>query len=180
MLFVGDITAAKIHAFALREADLTPQTGVELGNFHNFEGRDQVVGLNEKLTALFGTTIDKIVVNDIAFITDIKGFLDGCTLSLNRDISAIEKLTQGKLEVLELDSIPHSQVSIPNEPDSKAMLEFDPQRMYAITDVKYYNGELFVLGSQTALRLDTAPDPLSLQLQLQRVPWRSSIESAAI
>jgi hypothetical protein len=50
------------------------------------------------------------------------------------------------LEILELDKIPHSHVSIPNEPDSTAMLEFDPQQVYAITDIKCYNGELFVTG----------------------------------
>ena len=147
VLFVGDITGAKIHAFALRGADLTPQTGVELGNFHNFEGRDQVTGLDEKLAALFGTTIDKIVVNDIAVHQPTQQVF----LSVERGrgidaIPAIVKVNHGKLEVLELDSISHTQVSIPNEPDSKAMLEFDPQRMYAITDIKYYNGEIFVSG----------------------------------
>jgi hypothetical protein len=147
VLFVGDMTGAKIHAFALRQADLTPQTGVELGNFHNFEGRDHVVGLDQKLAALFGTTIDKIVVNDIAVHQPTQQVF----LSVERGrgidaIPAIVKVNHGKLEVLELDSIPHSQVSIPNEPDAKAMLEFDPQRIYAITDVKYYNGEIFVSG----------------------------------
>ena len=147
VLFVGDITGAKIHAFALREADLTPQTGVELGNFHNFEGRDQVVGLDQKLAALFGTTIDRIVVNDIAVHPPTQQVF----LSVERGrgidaIPAIVKVNHGKLEVLELDSIPHSQVSIPNEPDARTMLEFDPQRIYAITDVKYYNGEIFVSG----------------------------------
>jgi len=147
VLFVGDITGAKIHALALPEADLTPQTGVELGNFQNFEGRDQVVGLDQKLAALFGTTIDKIVINDIAVHQPTQQVF----LSVERGrgidaIPAIVKVNRGKLEVLELDGIPHSQVSIPNEPDSKAMLEFDPQRMYAITDIKYYNGEIFVSG----------------------------------
>ena len=33
VLFVGDIAGSAVHAFALREQDLTPQTGVELGNF---------------------------------------------------------------------------------------------------------------------------------------------------
>lgn len=147
VLFVGDITGAKIHAFALRETDLTSQTGVELGDFHNFEGRDQVVGLDQKLAALFGTTIDKIVVNDIAVHQPTQQVF----LSVERGrgidaIPAIVKVNHGKLEVLELDSVPHSEMSIPNEPDSKAMLEFDQQRMYAITDVKYYNGEIFVSG----------------------------------
>ena len=47
-----------------QENDLTSQTDVELGNFQNFEGRDLVLGLDQKLAALFGTTYDRIVVND--------------------------------------------------------------------------------------------------------------------
>src|SRR6516164_11382808 len=44
VLFVGDIAGSAVHAFALRDEDLTPQTSVELGNFHNFEGVDLVRG----------------------------------------------------------------------------------------------------------------------------------------
>jgi hypothetical protein len=66
VLFVGDITGAKIHAFTLRDKDLTSQTDVVSGNFHNFEGRDHVVGLDQKLAALFATTADNIVINDLA------------------------------------------------------------------------------------------------------------------
>jgi hypothetical protein len=61
-------------------------------------------------------------------------------------IPAIVKVNHGNLEVLELDGIPHTQVAIPDEPDEKATLEFEPQRVYAITDIKYYNGEIFVTG----------------------------------
>ena len=43
---------------------MTSQSDVELGNFHNFEGRDLVRDLDQKLASLFGTTYDKIVVND--------------------------------------------------------------------------------------------------------------------
>jgi hypothetical protein len=57
---------AKIHAFALRDKDLTSQTDIISGNFPNVEGRDHVVGLDQKLAALFGTTVDKIVINDMA------------------------------------------------------------------------------------------------------------------
>src|SRR5262245_43693111 len=46
ILFVADIAGAKIHAFALRDRDLTSQTDVISGNFHNFEGRDHVTGLD--------------------------------------------------------------------------------------------------------------------------------------
>jgi hypothetical protein len=147
VLFVGDITGSAVHAFALREADVTPQTGVELGNFQNFEGRDLVLGVDQKLAALFGTTYDRIVINDMVVHAPSQQIF----LSVERGrgphvAPAIVKINHGKFEVLELDSIPHSRVAIPNEPDEKAMLEFEPQRIYAITDVKYYKGEIFVTG----------------------------------
>jgi hypothetical protein len=56
VLFVADITGAAVHAFVLRPTDITSQVDVELGNFHNFEGRDLVRGLDQKLAAAMGTT----------------------------------------------------------------------------------------------------------------------------
>jgi len=147
VLFVGDITGATIHAFALRDKDLTSQTDLISGNFHNFEGRDHVLGLDQKLAALLGTTIDKIVINDMAVHQPTEQIFFSVERGRGTDaIPAIVKVNHGQLEILELDKIPHSHVSIPNEPDSTAMLEFDPQQVYAITDIKYYNGELFVTG----------------------------------
>jgi hypothetical protein len=147
VLFVGDIAGAAVHAFSLRAHDLTAQTDVELGNFHNFEGRDLVKGVDQKLAGLLGTTYDKIVVNDMV----VHELTQQIFLSVERGrgvdaVPAIVKINQGKLEVLDLDRLSHSKVTIPNEPDTKAMLEFDTQRSFAITDVKYYEGELFVTG----------------------------------
>ena len=147
VLFVGDIAGAKIHAFALRDSDLTPQSGVELGNFHNFEGRDLVVGLDQKVAALLGTTTDKIVINDLAVHQPTQQIFFSVERGRGTDvIPAIVKVNHGRLEILELNDIPHSQISIPNEPDSRAMLEFEPQQIYAITDLEYYKGEIFVSG----------------------------------
>jgi hypothetical protein len=147
VLFVGDITGAAVHAFALREKDLTPQADVELGNFHNFEGRDLVPGLDQKLAGLFGTTYDKIVINDMVVHQPAQQIFLSVERGRGTDaLPAIVKINHGNLEVLELDGIPHSQIAIPNEPDERAMLEFEPQRVYAITDVKFYNGEIFVTG----------------------------------
>jgi hypothetical protein len=147
VLFVGDIAGRAVHAFALRDEDLTPQTGVELGNFHNFEGRDLVRGIDQKLAALLGTTYDQIVVNDIVVHQATQQII----LSVERGrgpeaIPAIVKVNHGKLEILDLSSIPHSQVSIPNEPAEKDRLEFEPQRVYAVTDIAYYKGEILVTG----------------------------------
>jgi hypothetical protein len=136
---VGDIAGAKVHAFALRDKDLTSQTDVISGNFHNFEGRDHVQGLDLKLAALFGTTIDKIVINDLAVHRPTQQIFLSVERGRGTDvIPAIVKVNHGRLEVLDVDSIPHSQISLPNEPDSKAMLEFEPQQVYAITDIEYY------------------------------------------
>ena len=147
VLFVGDITGAAVHAFALQDKDLTSQTGVELGNFHNFEGVDLVRSLDVKLGALMGTSYDNIVINDLVVHQPTKQIL----LSVERGrgpavIPAIVKVNHGRLELLKLDGVPHTKVSVPNEPDDNARLEFEPQRIYAITDVKYYNGEVFVTG----------------------------------
>jgi hypothetical protein len=147
VLFVGDIVGGAVHAFALRDSDVTSQTGVELGNFHNFEGRDLVLGLDQKLAALLATTADKIVVNDLVVHQPAQQIFLSVERGRGADpVPAIVKVNDGKLELLDLGSIPHSKVALPSEPDRKAMLEFEPQQRYAITDVKYYNGEIFVTG----------------------------------
>jgi hypothetical protein len=146
-LFVGDIAGGAVHAFQLRDEDLTAQTGVELGNFHNFEGRDLVVGLDQKLAALFGTTVDKIVINDIAVHQPAQQIFLSVERGRGPDaIPALVKVNRGEPEIVDLSGISHSQVSLPNEPAASAMLEFDPQRMYAITDIQYYKRELLVSG----------------------------------
>jgi hypothetical protein len=147
VLFVGDIAGAAVHAFALRDEDLAPQSGVELGNFHNFEGVDLVRGLDVKLAALLGTTYDNVVINDMAVHLPTQQIFLSVERGRGADvIPAIVKINHGKLEVLKLDEIRHSKVSVPDEPDETAKLEFEPQRVYAITDVKYYKGEVFVTG----------------------------------
>lgn len=147
VLFVGDIAGAAVHAFRLRATDVTSQNDVELGNFHNFEGRDLVRGLDQKLAALFGTTYDKIVINDMVVHQPSQQIFISVERGRSTDaLPAIAKVNRGELEIVDLSQIAHSQVGIPNEPDRKAMLEFDTQRSFAITDVKYYSGEIFVTG----------------------------------
>ena len=147
VLFVGDIAGSAVHAFALRDKDVTPQTGVELGNFHNFEGVDLVRGLDLKLAALMGTTYDNIVINDMVVHHPAQQIFLSVERGRGTDvIPAIVKVNHGRLELLKLDGVPHTKVSIPNEPNTNARLEFEPQRVYAITDVKYFNGEVFVTG----------------------------------
>ncbi len=173
VLFVGDITAAAVHAFALRATDITSQGDVELGNFHNFEGRDLVQGVDQKLAALFGTTYDKIVINDMVVHQPSQQIFISVERGRSTDaVPAIVKVNHGELEVLDLAGIPHTQVAIPNLPDPKAMLEFEPQRTFAITDVKYHDGEIFVTGvsnQQFASTLHRIPYPFTSQVSTSTV-----------
>jgi hypothetical protein len=167
VLFVGDITGSAVHAFELRPTDLTSQQDVELGNFHNFEGCDLVRALDQKLAALLGTTNDQIVINDMVVHQSSQQIFISVERGRSTDaLPAIVKVNHGKLEVLELDRIPHTRVAIPNEPDSKAMLEFDTQQSFAITDIKYYKGEIFVTGvsnQRFASTLHRIPYPFNAQ-----------------
>jgi hypothetical protein len=173
VLFVGDITGAAVHAFALRPTDVTSQSDVELGNFHNFEGRDLVHGLDQKLAAVFGATTDQIVVNDMVVHQPSQQIFISVERGRSTDaLPALVKVNHGGLEVLELEGIPHSQVGIPNEPDPAAMLEFDTQQSFAITDIKYYNGEVFVTGvsnQRFASTLHRIPYPFNSQMATSTV-----------
>ncbi len=51
--------------------------------------------------------------------------------------------------------------------DPKAMLEFDTQRSFAITDIKYYNGEIFISGvsnQRFASTLHRIPYPFKAEM----------------
>ena len=147
VLFVGDVRAGVVHAFALRETDLDLQHDVELGNFHNFEGRGLIHGIDRQIAALLGTSYDDIAINDMIVHPQTQQIFISVERGRSADIfPAIIKVDHGRLQVLSLDQIPHSKVVLPNVPDARAMLEFAPQRTFAITDVTYYNGEIFVAG----------------------------------
>ena len=173
VLFVGDITGAAVHAFALRASDITSQGDVELGNFHNFEGRDLVQGIDQKLAALMGTTYDQVVINDMVVHQPSQQIFISVERGRSTDaLPAIVKVNHGELEILDLDRMPHSQVAIPNLPDPKAMLEFDPQRTFAITDVKYHGGEIFVTGvsnQRFASTLHRIPYPFTSAISITTV-----------
>ena len=163
VLFVADIAGAAVHAFDFRPIDFTPQLDLELGNLHNFEGRDLVQGLDRKLAALLGTSYDNIAINDMVVHAPTQQII----MSVERGKSAnalpvLVKIDHGSLELIDLSKIPSSRIAIPDEPDPSAMLEFDTQRSFAITDVKYHGGEIFVTGvsnQQFASALHRIPYP---------------------
>jgi FixJ family two-component response regulator len=147
VLFVGDTKRAAVHAFELRPADITPQTNVVLGNAHTFEGRDLIGGIDRKLAALLGTSPDQIVINGLVVHRPSKQIFVSVHRGRGPDaLPVIVKVNDGRLEVLDLDKLPHSKIRIADVPGQE-ILEFGQrERNLVITDITYYQGEIFVAG----------------------------------
>ena len=167
-----------MHAFVLSPTATTSQTDVELGNYHNFEGRDLVIDLDQQLADLLGTTYDQIIVNDLAVHQPSQQIFLAVERGRSTDSQpAIVKVDHGRLQILDLPTLAHSSVALPHQPDASAMLEFDTQRSFAITDITHHGGEIFVSGvsnerfASTLLRI---PYPFTAQASIATVEiWHS-------
>jgi hypothetical protein len=147
VLFVGDTKGAAVHAFELRNTDITSQANVSMGNARTFEGRDLIRRIDRKVAAYLGTRADQVSINDIKVHPTSKQIF----LSVHRGrgpdaIPVILKVNDGRLEALELGKLDHSKVSISNLPTEETLEFGQLQRNLAITDITYHDGEIFVAG----------------------------------
>lgn len=147
VLFVGDDRMGAVHAFQLRSADFTPQDGVSLGRHQTFEGRDLIVNINQVMAAMLGTAPDQIAINDLAVHRPTRQIFLSVSRGRGPDAQpAIFKVDDGKLELLDLDDLPHTMARIGDLPDGQTLEFGQRERSLAITDIDYYDGELFVAG----------------------------------
>lgn len=148
VLFVGDSKGAAVHAFELRDGDLTSQEGVDYGNGKNFEGRALISHVDEKLAAFLGAGADQISINDLIVHQPTGQILMSVSRGLGPDAkSLIVKVNKGNFELLDLDAIPHSSIAVENAPAEDAKLQYgQSQRSLTITDITYWKGEIFVAG----------------------------------
>ncbi len=140
ILFVADPKAAAIVAIAT--GDVKPVTGNPLL---------KVEGLNQKIAALLGTSADQLLIEDLA----INPISHNAYLSVSRGRGAeampvlIRVKTDGKMEVVALDSIKWSRADLPDAPADKTIGEgnraSNPRRE-SITDIAFVDGRLFVAG----------------------------------
>jgi hypothetical protein len=173
VLFVGDTKGAAVHAFELRPADITPQTNVSLGNARTFEGRDLIGGIDRKLAALLGTSADQIVINGLVVHRPSKQIF----LSVHRGrgpdaIPVIVKVNDGRLEVLDLDKLSHSMIRIADVPGQETLEFGQRERSLAITDITYYQGEIFVAG--------VSNEEFASKLRRIRYPFNDSVSTSSI
>jgi hypothetical protein len=173
VLFVGDTKGAAVHAFELRPADITAQTNVSLGSAATFEGRDLIQGIDLKLAALLGTSPDQIVINNMVVQQPSKQIFMSVQRGRGPDaIPVIVKVNDGRLEVLELDKLPHSKIRIADEPGQETLEFGQRERNLAITDITYYKGEIFVAGISN--------EEFSSKLRRIRYPFTERVSKSSI
>lgn len=145
-LFVGDGKAGVVHAFDLSGA-VTDQSEYQLGRAQTFEGRTIFNHLDVEIAALLGVAPEEVVINDMVVHKPTKQVF----LSVHRGEGpdaegVIVAVNQGALELVDLAAADHSSMSVGPVPTAETLEFGQPLNTLAITDVDYYNGELFVAG----------------------------------
>jgi hypothetical protein len=173
VLFVGDTKGAAVHAFELRPADITPQSNVSLGNARTFEGRDLISGIDLKLAALLGMSPDQIIINDMVVHPPSKQIFMSVHRGRGPDaIPVIVKVNDGRLEVLDLDKLSHTMIRIADVPGQETLEFGQLERSLAITDITYYQGEIFVAGISN--------EEFSSKLRRIRYPFVDRVSTSSV
>lgn len=133
ILFVGDSATASLIA-------------IDTGDTKANKGADaiELKGINQKLAAALGTTPDQITIADLA----VNPVSRNIYFSITREKAPllIKLSTGGKLEPLNLESISHARVSLPDAPADVKDSRGNSKRMETITDLGYVDGRVFIAG----------------------------------
>ena len=137
ILFAGDPIGAQIFAFDTGDAKAGKGTG-----------ETNLPGLQEKIAAHLGSSVDQILVNDLA----VNPLSKTIYLSVQRGrgpdaVPVILRIRDGKIEDLKLDAIRHSSASLQNAPAADAKDQRgQSKRSEAITDLAFLDGKVIVAG----------------------------------
>ncbi len=173
VLFVGDSRAAVVHAFELRNSDFESQDGVDYGNGKNFEGRDLISNVDEKLAAFLSTEAKQITINDLVVHRPSGQIFMSVARGLGPDAKpVVVKVNKGEFELLELATIPHSQLAIENAPTDAKLAYGQSQRSLTITDIAYWKGEIFVAG--------VSNEEFASKLRRAKYPFRGRFATTSV
>ena len=136
VLFAADAPAATVYALELG----TSASG-------GAPGAQGIEAIDQKIAALLGTDAKEIIVTDMAvhprtknaYISVMRGQGTAGKPALLRVDGA------GKIEVVALDTLKHTKVTLPNPPSAGTNPQRDP-RQQSITDMAFSGGTLFVAG----------------------------------
>jgi len=173
VLFVGDSKAGLVHAFELGDSGFDSQAEVSIGNSASFEGVDLISDIGAKAARLLGVKVDEIRINDMVVHKPSKQVF----LSVHRGhgpnmVPVILKVNKGQLEILSLKDIKHSSISVGPVPVNEKLEFGQPQNMLAITDIDYWEGEIFVSG--------VSNEEFASKLRRMAYPFDSKVSTTSI
>lgn len=171
-LFVGDAKAGLVHAFDLTNA-LTNQADYQLGRAQTFEGRTVFNHLDVEIAALLGVEAADIAINDMVVHKPTKQIFLSVHRGHGPDAEAvIIAVNNGTLELVDLSAADHSSMSVGPVPTAETLEFGQPLNTLAITDIDYYNGELFVAG--------VSNEEFSSKLRRIPFPFTNEISTSSI
>ena len=172
VLFVGDSKAGQVHAFELTSNQLNDQSSYKLGRAQTFEGRTIINGLDRKIADLLGTNPENISINDMVIHRGSKQIFLSVHNGHGPDAKAyVLKVNSGNIEHVDLNNVKHSVQTVGPVPNEA--LEFgQPLRSLAITDIDYYNGEIFVAGISN--------EEFSSKLRRMSYPFNDAVQTSSI
>ena len=171
-LFVGDAKAGLVHAFDLTDA-LTDQADYQLGRAQTFEGRTIFNNLDVEIAALLGVEAADIAINDMVVHKPTKQIFLSVHRGHGPDAEAVViAVNDGALELVNLAAADHSSMSVGPVPTAETLEFGQPLNTLAITDIDYYNGELFVAG--------VSNEEFSSKLRRIPFPFTNEISTSSI
>ena len=171
-LFVGDAKAGLVHAFDLTDA-VTDQADYQLGRAQTFEGRTIFNHLDVEIAALLGVEAADIAINDMVVHKPTKQIFLSVHRGHGPDAEAVViAVNNGALELVDLAAADHSSMSVGPVPKAETLEFGQPLNTLAITDIDYYNGELFVAGvsnEEFSSKLRRIPFPFTNQISTSSI-----------
>ncbi|TJY37822.1 hypothetical protein [Pontimicrobium aquaticum] len=134
ILFIGDSDSATI--FALDTKDNIAKNKPENIALDSFD---------EKIASALGTTVKNINITDMSVNPISKNVY--FSIQTKNGTPVLLRLTNGKLENVSLNNVSYAKTTLTN-PISKSPKTkgYYAHRRWAISDMKYYNGKVFVSG----------------------------------
>lgn len=173
VLFVGDTRAAEIHAYQLPADSFTDQSDVAMGDARTFNGRDLVRGVDRQIAALLGTTADQVIINDMVVHQPSQQIFLSVERGRGPDAKGvIVKVDHGRLQLVDLEKVAQSSISLTDEPDQQRLEFGQRERDLAITDIEYVNGEILVAGLSN--------EEFSSKLRRIRYPFDGRVSTSSI
>ncbi len=136
VLFIADNAGAKIVALELGDAVTGATTGT-----------GDIEAIDRQIAARLGTDASEIRIHDLAISpTSRNTFI---SVSRGRGAGATPVLVRvdgtGGVEVVQLDEVTYTELSLPNAPTSDPSARRNP-RASSVTDMAYVDGQLFIAG----------------------------------